>query len=230
MIYLFDIDGTLLLTGGAGSRALDRVFRASYGIEGAMDGIRLAGKTDPVIVEEVFVTQLGRTPSPEEIDQVIERYVPLLQHELGQSPAFRLMPNVVETLDFLATQAGILLGIATGNVRAAADAKLDRAALRERFAMGGYGCDHRDRARLVARAIERARALDGGRGGRLSAVQVVVVGDTPSDVSAARAVGAQVLAVATGSYSVADLAACGPDQVFETLDELPAWHHARTGY
>ena len=129
-----------------------------------------------------------------------------------------------EALDFLAAQPGVLLGVATGNVRAAADKKLRRGGLHARFAVGvgGFGCDDRDRARLVARGIERARAA----GAVPADAPIAVVGDTPHDVAAARACGVMALAVATGGFSRAELAACAPDAVFGTLAELPAWHLA----
>ena len=218
MLYLFDIDGTLLLSGGAGARALDGAFAARFGMAGAMEGVQLGGKTDPNIVEEVFVARLGRAPTGPEIDDLLDLYLPRLRAELAAATSFRLMPAVIETLDHLAGQAGVRIGLATGNIRAGAQAKLERAGLWHRFELGGFACDHRDRHRLVARAIERA--------GAVSPDEVVVVGDTPFDVAAARACGARVLAVATGSVGRDALAACDPDAVFDTLAELPAWHAA----
>jgi phosphoglycolate phosphatase len=221
MLYLFDIDGTLLLSGGAGSRALDQVFEQLHGIRGAMDQVRPGGKTDPMIIEEIFTAHLARHPTAAEIDQVIELYLPLLRAELAASGRFRLMPAVLETLDYLAGAAGVVLGLATGNVRAAAQAKLERAGLWPRFALGGYGCDHRDRDRLVARAIDRAAARAGAA---IDPRQVIVVGDTPFDIAAARACGAIAIAVATGTASRAELAACEPDVLLDTLADLPRWH------
>lgn len=218
MLYLFDIDGTLLLSGGAGARALERAFAARFGLEGAMAEIQLGGKTDPNIVEEVFTSRLGRWPADDEVAEILDLYVPLLRAELADAPRFRLMPSVVETLDHLAGLAGVRLGLATGNIRAGAQAKLERGGLWERFELGGFACDHRDRNRLVARAIERA--------GAIAPDEVVVVGDTPLDVAAARACGVRVVAVATGSVARSTLAACEPDAVFDTLAELPAWHAA----
>lgn len=227
MIYLFDIDGTLLLSGGAGSRALNRVFHDRYRIDGAMDAIRPAGKTDPMIIEEIFETRLGRVPSEDELAEVIDAYVPELRVELADSPRFRLMPSVVEVLDHFATLTGVTLGIATGNVRIAAEAKLERGELHSRFVVGGYGCDHRERRHLVARAIERARQLPGRA--TVEGGDVVVVGDTPYDIAAAKAVGARVVAVATGSSSLDELLACQPDAAFASLAELPDWHERQVG-
>lgn len=220
MLYLFDIDGTLLLSGGAGARALEGAFAARFGLAGAMDGVQLGGKTDPNIVEEVFLARLGRPPTAAEIDEILDLYLPLLRAELAAASQFRLMPWVVEALDHLAALPGVRIGLATGNIRAGAQAKLERAGLWERFELGGFACDHRDRHRLVARAIERA--------GGVPLDQVIVIGDTPFDVSAARACGARVIAVATGSVTRDALAACEPDAVFDSLAELPAWHAAQS--
>jgi phosphoglycolate phosphatase-like HAD superfamily hydrolase len=223
MLYLFDIDGTLLLSGGAGARALDRAFHSRFGFEGAMSLVNPSGKTDTIILEEVFAHRLSRAPSSPELDEILALYLPLLEAELVHAPNFRLMPSVIEALDFLAALApAVILGLATGNVREAARIKLERAGLWSRFALGGFGCDHRDRARLVERAIERA--CDHAGVSALPPDQIVVVGDTPLDVGAARACGVRVVAVATGSASRAELEACGPDAVLDTLAELPVWH------
>jgi phosphoglycolate phosphatase len=220
MLYLFDIDGTLLLSGGAGSRALDRVFLARYGIETAMAEVDLGGKTDHWILTDVLSRRLGRPPNAGEIDEVLAAYLPLLQEELQHSH-FRLMPWVDECLDWLDERRGVHLGLATGNVRIGARAKLERAGLWWRFAFGGFGCDSPERPTLVQRAIERGHERAGVR---CPNQEVVVVGDTVHDITAARANGVRVVAVATGSVDRATLAASNPDAVFDTLEELPAWH------
>jgi len=222
-VYLFDIDGTLVLTGGAAVGALDRAFETRFGVAGALAQVSCAGKTDPIIVEEAFAAALGRAPTAAEVDEIIELYLPLLRTALLDAPRFRVMPAVREALDYLAAHGDVVLGLATGNVRPAARLKLEHADLWRRFAFGGFGCDHRDRARLVARAIERAGEQ---RGRGVDPREVVVVGDTPLDVAAARACGARAVAVATGSASLAELAACAPDAALATLAELPAWHAA----
>ena len=227
-LYLFDIDGTLMLSGGAGMRALDRAFQSRFGVAGALESIKPGGKTDPMILEELFGLRLGRAPTSAEFDEIIALYLPLLEAELGGAPGFRIMPSAVETLDFLASHAPALaLGLVTGNVREAARIKLERAGLWPRFAVGGFGCDHRDRPRLVERAIQRACELAGVAA--LPPEQVIVVGDTPLDVEAARACGVRAVAVATGTATRADLVACAPDVVLDTLAELPAWHASQFG-
>jgi phosphoglycolate phosphatase-like HAD superfamily hydrolase len=223
VIYLFDIDGTILLSGGAGSRALNRVFFDLYGVKGAMDSVNPAGKTDPIIIAEAFRAGLDREPRDGEYDTVIDAYVPLLNEELADSPRFRLMPNIIEVLDFLADASGVLLGIATGNVRAGAQAKLEHAGLWQRFTFGGYGCDHADRGELVRTAVQRGRTEASAE---IPDERVVVVGDTVHDVTAARAAGVRVIAVATGSVSRSELEGAGADEVFDTLADLPAWHRA----
>jgi phosphoglycolate phosphatase len=223
MLYLFDIDGTLLLTGGAGRRALNAIFEERYGIDGAMNDVRAAGNTDPLILRQIFETRLGMQPRADEIEAVLEAYVPRLRLELQRSPKFRTMPAAAEVLTFLAADARTSLAIATGNVRPAAWAKLERAGFRDHFTTGGFGCDHADRAVLVERAIERGLALSPGGLGR---GDVVVVGDTPYDVRAARACGVRVIAVATGVIARDELEREDPDIVMDTLAELPAWHRA----
>jgi phosphoglycolate phosphatase-like HAD superfamily hydrolase len=212
MLVLFDIDGTLIKTGGAGIRALDRAC-AELGIERAMDGISAAGKTDPLILSEIFQRRLGREPSAGEIDAVLERYVGFLAEEIERTTKYQVLPGVGAALDLLDAR-GATVGLATGNVERGAEIKLRRGDLWRRFRFGGYGSDAADRAQLVARAIERA-------GARFE--QVIVIGDTERDVAAAHACKARAIGVATGPCSTADLAAAGADWTLETLDELPAW-------
>jgi phosphoglycolate phosphatase-like HAD superfamily hydrolase len=224
VIYLFDIDGTLLRAGGSGARALDAVFARRLGLTRAMEGIDAGGRTDPWLVAEVYRRRLGREPSAAEIAAVLEDYLPELERELAAAATFRVLPHVVETLTWLAG-AGAAVGIATGNIAAGARIKLDRAGLTARFGFGGYGCDDADRGRLVARGIERGRALAGA----CADDRVVVVGDTAHDVAAARACGVRAVAVATGGPSRADLEACGADVVLDALGALAAWHEGVMG-
>ncbi len=218
MLLLFDIDGTLLLSGGAGSRALNRVFENEYGVRGAMDCINCAGLTDPFIVSTVFETHLGRTPTSEEFDYVFSTYIPLLREELARSDNFRLMPNVIEVLDELERQPRYTLGLATGNIRLAAQAKLERGQLWSRFKTGGFACDAAERAQLVERGIQRA-FVDSGRLFRRE--EILVIGDTVRDVAAAHACGVRCVAVVTGPSSDAqELSAAGADAVIPDLSHL----------
>jgi phosphoglycolate phosphatase len=221
ILYLFDVDGTLLLTGGAGAVALTQVFERRYGVRGAMDSIHPGGKTDPMILAEIFEAHLARSPTLAEMAEILDEYVPLLRAALDRTTGFRLMPAVIETLDFLAAQRDVHLSVATGNIRSGARAKLERAGLWHRFVHGGFGDDSADRALLVERAIERGSRHAGAL---LARDRVVVVGDTLRDVSAARACGVRAIAVATGPVPRAVLEDSGADAVFDTLAELPAWH------
>ncbi len=210
-----------MLSGGAGSRALNRVFQSRYGISGAMDAIDASGKTDPAILREIFLSRIGREPEVRELDEVLAAYVPLLIEELVDSPGFRTMPAILEAVAFLEACPGVHLGLATGNCKAGAKAKLDRISVWERFPTGGFGCDSGDRAVLVQRAIERGRHHAGVE---VPSEDIIVVGDTIRDIAAARASGVKVIAVATGKSKREELAAADPDAVFETLAELPQWH------
>lgn len=216
VLYLFDIDGTLLHAHGSGRDAFDAVMLEHHGIANASEGIRYGGKTDPQIIDEIFAARLGRRATDAERAAFIDAYIPRL-HALLATHGVEVLEGVVDTLQYLTAQP-VRLGVATGNVRAGADAKLGAAGLATWFDCGGFGCDSPVRAELVATAIQR------GRQGR-DVGEVIVVGDTIHDIAAARACSAKVVAVATGSDSAAALA--GADAVLATMTELPAWHAAR---
>ncbi len=212
ILYLFDIDGTLLDAHGSGRGSFDEVMLDRFGVANASEGIRYGGKTDHAIIEEIFRARLERSASEAERAAFLAAYVPLLTRKLAAN-GVKVLDGAVAALDWLAPRAR--LGVATGNIREGAEAKLAAAGLAGRFELGGYGCDAVLRAELVARAIERAGAAD----------EVIVVGDTIHDIAAARACGATVCAVATGSDPAEALAHA--DVVFRSLTELPAWHAAR---
>ncbi len=218
VLYLFDIDGTLLHAAGSGRAAFDAVMEQLHGVANASEGIRYGGKTDHQIIDEIFVARLGRTSSGAERAAFIDAYIPRL-HQLLADKGVEVLTGVVDALAYL-RPLPVRLGIATGNVRPGADAKLGAAGLADWFDCGGYGCDSRVRSELVATAIER------GREGR-EIREVVVVGDTIHDISAARACGATVVAVATGSDPAEALGHA--DAVLASMTELPAWHAARFG-
>jgi phosphoglycolate phosphatase len=219
VLYLFDIDGTLMHAAGSGRAAFDAVFAETHAIANASDGIRYGGKTDPAIVEEIYLARLGRPPTEVEVAAFLDAYLPRL-HQLLADGGVQVLAGVVDALAYLKARPGVVLGVATGNVRAGADAKLTAAGLAHWFELGGYGCDSRIRAELVARAIERGRERGALR-------EVVVVGDTIHDIAAARATGATVCAVATGADPPEALS--GADAVFASMRELPGWHARRFG-
>lgn len=215
VLYLFDIDGTLLHAHRSGRDAFDAVFVAQHGVANASEGIRYGGKTDPGIVEEIFVARMGRKPRPEEIAAFLDAYLPRLRAILD-AQGVEVLAGVVETLAYL--QPRCTMGVATGNVKAGADAKLAAGKLGHWFDFGGFGCDSHLRAELVAKAIVRARE-------RCDVDEVVVVGDTVHDIAAARACNAKVVAVATGSDTPEALR--DADAVLTTMFELRPWHDAR---
>ena len=147
VLYLFDIDGTLLHAHGSGRGAFDAVMEAHHGIANASEGIRYGGKTDPAIVDEIFAARLGRPPTEPERAAFLDAYVPRLRDLLAEHRV-EVIAGVVSALDFLATQPAVL-GLATGNIRAGAEPSSQRLPVRGRFAVGGYGCDALVRAELA---------------------------------------------------------------------------------
>jgi phosphoglycolate phosphatase len=215
-LVLFDIDGTILLTDGAGRRAVHRALIEVFGGTGP-DDHRFDGKTDPQIVRELMRLE---GYSDERIDEsmpvVFERYVALLREELGVAPdRVRLMPGVRDLLDALAARSDVILGLLTGNLVAGAHAKLSAAGIDPSiFRVGAFGSDHEVRGELPAVAQRRAREeLRIEIAGR----DVVVIGDTPADIDCGRAIGARAIGVATGHYSVDELRQHDPADVFADL-------------
>ncbi|NOT07924.1 MAG: HAD hydrolase-like protein [Gemmatimonadales bacterium] len=213
-LVLFDIDGTLLLSAGAGRRAIFAALAGLLSDTPATAGIRFDGKTDPQIVTELLAAAGHPSPSsPELIREVLERYVGRLEAELVVSGHHsRVMPGIPELLDRLEADSGVLLGLVTGNVAPGARLKLTRAGIApERFVVGAFGSDHHSRGELPPIAARRAEPHFGRVPG---GSEVVIIGDTPADVRCAEAIGARTVAVATGGYTVAELAATGADRVF----------------
>lgn len=212
-LLLFDIDGTILLTNGAGTRAANRAFEKIYGHAGAMDGVDAAGKTDPLILREMFGNRLSRDYTPDEAEKLYSEYVIFLEEEVRKSP-IDVMPGIPRLLENLSSRKDVILGIATGNIEHGARIKLRRAGLDRHFRTGGYGSDSQNREELIKVAIDRARYLLADRGGF---ERIYVIGDTPHDIVHGRAAGAVTVAVATGRYSSAELLEHAPDHIFEHL-------------
>lgn len=218
-LVLFDIDGTILLTAGAGRRAIIAAITEEVGHVRGMGDVRFDGKTDPQIVTELL--EAAGHPGPHQYERVkalCSRYVDLLGHEL-QQPASRttVMPGVRPLLDRLERQEGVILGLLTGNLVQGAALKLRAAGLDPaRFRVGAYGSDAARRPDLPSIAAQRAAPYFG----RVpTGPEVVIIGDTPADIACGAGIGARAVAVATGGYSVADLMACGPDAAFENLSD-----------
>jgi phosphoglycolate phosphatase-like HAD superfamily hydrolase len=215
LAILFDIDGTLLTTGGAGARSWREAFQDLYGIPADIGRFTDAGMTDPEVGRLTFVVVIGRDPSPQEMGALMNKRLAHLPQAVAESQGYRVLDGVEETLQTLCEQ-GYLLGLTTGGVEAAAHIKLARANLNHYFCFGGYGSDSTDRAELTRCAIERAgRVL----GQRLDPQSILVVGDTPKDIEAARAAGAVAVGVASGHYCDAELREAGADYVLGSLRE-----------
>jgi phosphoglycolate phosphatase len=215
---LFDIDGTILVTGGAGGVAWQRAFEELYGVEANVAEHTDAGMTDPEIVKIIFREVVGREGSVEERARTMAAYLRHLPDTVAESPGYRLMPGIVPLLDRL-IDAGMLLGLVTGNVEAAAHVKLSRGGLNRFFSFGGYGSDSPDRTEVTEAALRRGELVSGGA---LADGACIAVGDTPRDVKAGHGAGIRVVGVATGSYGVAQLEEAGADWSLETLEhEFP---------
>jgi phosphoglycolate phosphatase len=211
---LFDIDGTLLVTGGAGGAAWQRAFEELHGVEANVKEHTDAGMTDPEIAAIIFREVIGREGAPEERAKAIAAYLRHLPDTVAESDGYRVMPGVEQLLDEL-IDAGVLLGLVTGNIEAAAHIKLSRAGFNRFFSFGGYGSDSADRTELTKAALARAALVSGGA---LSDDACIAVGDTPRDIKAGHGAGIKVVGVATGSYSVDQLTEAGADWSLATAE------------
>jgi phosphoglycolate phosphatase-like HAD superfamily hydrolase len=214
-LLLFDIDGTLLLSGGAGVRAMTRTFQVVFGIPDAFANADVAGRTDTFLLSSAL-QRCGLPDTPDSHERFREAYVAILREEMQQPPQGRcgLMPGVEPLLDVLHKRDALHLALLTGNFERAAYAKLGHFGIDSFFEWGVFGEESADRNELARAARRRAvqRAIPA------SAVErVVVIGDTPHDVACARAIGARVIAVATGNYSEDQLRAAGADVTLPDL-------------
>jgi len=212
-ILLFDVDGTLLSAAGAGRRALERAFQTHCGTAAPLRDVRFNGMTDPGIVR-VGLEQLGRAAEPSVVAAILDDYVPLLADELTRADGFQVFPGVTALLDALAAADRAAVGLGTGNLRAGARLKLAHAGLEAYFSFGGFGCDHELRAELLGIGAARGAA---SLGCTPDECRVVVIGDTPHDVAAARAIGAASLGVGTGGCDAAQMRAAGATWAYDDL-------------
>lgn len=214
-VILFDIDGTLLSTGGAGVRAMQRAFELHTQIPDAFNGIKMAGKTDPLIIKEAMdkhkVDSLNH-----DVTIILDQYVAYLQVELQNGNNRHLKPGIVEILELLQGR-GIHVGLLTGNIENGATLKLQAFGIAHHFPFGGFSSDHEDRNRLLPIALNKLESL---KGIKTAPGECVVVGDTPRDVICAKVHGAKALGVATGSYSCEDLLEAGADWAFQDLADI----------
>jgi phosphoglycolate phosphatase-like HAD superfamily hydrolase len=214
-VALFDVDGTLLDTGGAGGKAWRDAFQELHGVPAEIVKFTEAGETDTHIAFTTFRAVVGREPSREEVGRLLAVYLLRLQDELDTSAGYRVLPGVEETLQAL-IDAGVTLGIVSGALEGAARIKLGHGNLNRYFVFGGFGSDSSNRAALTQRAIDKAADLHSAV---IEPSEVFVVGDTPNDIVAAKAVGAVAVNVATGAFSAEQLSAAGSDHVMASFLE-----------
>jgi len=218
LVLLFDIDGTLIHTRGAGRRALEEAMRELFPIRGPVADVPLHGRTDRAICHDLF-TAHGIEPTASNWTQLKESYLSHL-HRLMQAGPGEVLPGIRPLLEELQTRDDVLLGLLTGNTAAGARIKLGHFDLDRHFVVGGYGDLHSDRndvARVALGEVQRhvARPVDLQR--------VWVIGDTPADVACGRAIGARVLAVATGQHALDELQQTTPDLALENLADASPW-------
>lgn len=210
---LFDIDSTLIATGGASDRAWRRAFLELHAVEVNVGDYTGKGVPDPMVGLQCFRGALGRDPDGDEMAKLIMLRQRYLAEEVESSPGYRVMPGVTELLGRLSDE-GRLVGLITGNTEPAAHIKLARANLNHYFAFGGYGSDANERVDVCRKALDRAELVSGGR---LDRVASVAVGDTPLDIAAGHGAEIRVLGVATGEYGEGELHEAGADWVVADL-------------
>jgi len=220
-LVLFDIDGTLIRTQGAGVRAFERTFSSEFKIPNATRTMNFAGRTDPSLVRECF--QLHQIePSLENFERFFEAYVFWLDYLLRESKG-AVCPGVRDLIDYFQTlPSGPLLGLLTGNIRLGAEIKLKHFGLWDAFCSGAFGDDHEDRNQLAVIAQQRGRDM---LGGPLPGKEILVIGDTPRDIACANAINANVLAVGTGAYSCEELGTHQATWVVESLLDFKPGEH-----
>ena len=215
-VLLFDVDGTLVTTCGAGRRAIERAFELRHGTKEILS-FSFGGMTDKAIVRNAL-TALGRTFASEsdlerEMDETLAFYLQVLAEEVRQT-RIRIHDGMERALDQADARPAVALGLGTGNIRKGAEIKLGCVGIYHRFSFGGFGDDSIDRPTLLMAGARRgAERL----GIPIEDCRVVVIGDTPKDVAAAKAIGAESIAVATGMHDIAELKQCDPTVAFESL-------------
>ena len=217
-LVLFDIDGTLVRTGGAGVKAFARTFASEFKVADGFERLKFPGRTDIGLVREFFgFHQIEATP--ENLQRFFEHYVLWLDHLLKESRT-EVCPGVWELIrDLQALPQAPLLGLLTGNIRLGAEIKLRHFDLWDVFQTGAFGDEHEDRGQIAALALERGSRLVGKD---LRGDEVLVIGDTPLDIRCARAIGAKALAVATGGSELAELKRHQPDWAITDLRAITA--------
>ena len=219
-LLLFDIDGTLLLTGGAGKIAFEEAFEEIFEIPDSWGDLDPHGKTDPAIFDEVAQRKLGRLLSPGEFDLLMERYEEIFEGQILRSPRFELMPGVVEILEHLSLDPDIFLALATGNFEGAGRMKLKRGGVEHYFLAGGFGNDAREREKILLAAVAYSEEFARKR---FEKDRIFVIGDTEYDIAAAKKVGLRSIAVLTNGRTRKHFETDPPDHILEDLTDIPAF-------
>ena len=214
-LLLFDIDGTLIHSGGAGIEALKRALKERFGIEDDLHDIEFAGMTDSGIVVNIL-NKHKLAASPENITAFLDSYVHFLSKELPQRKG-NLLPGVLQLLEKLKTRKHVVLALLTGNLSRGAELKLDHYGVWHYFEFGAFADDHHDRNELGEFARARAKEKHGRE---FSAKEIDVIGDTPRDIACGRAIGARTIAVATGTWSREKLAQHNPDYLIDDFSDV----------
>lgn len=218
-VVLFDIDGTIVTTGGAGSRAMGRAFGDVLGNGSPLVGVSIAGMTDQGIFR--LACETLNVPYTEPLgEEIMRSYLRFLPDEVAASAGYTVHPNIEAAIDACESLPHVATGLGTGNFEIGARIKLGRAGLSARFAFGGFGDDAEPREELIAAGVKRGVAVLESKG--LTCDTVVIIGDTPHDITAAHKIGATCVTVATGSFSRDTLTEAGADVSLQDFSKVGA--------
>jgi phosphoglycolate phosphatase len=218
-LILWDIDGTIIVSHGAGVRAMEKALTKRFGVTCDLGQIDWAGRTDAWITGEVF-RHVGLPDTPQNSHDYLETYLELLPQELRDGPQGRVLPGVLELLETLHHRTDVAQGLLTGNLRRGAELKLTHYKVWHYFEFGAFADDSPRRNDLGPHALRRAKerhAVDFAPG------RTVIIGDTPHDIECGKVIGAQTIGVATGRHSVAELSAHAPTAVFKDFSDTAAF-------
>lgn len=221
LLLLFDVDATLIRTHGAGMRAMEQAFQEVMGWGDFFKGYSPAGMTDPAIADGISEKRRGKVMDGVEKKRVFDRYLALLEMELRLSSEFEVLPGILPFLEKWNEKEHGVLGLGTGNLEEGAKLKLDRANLNQYFKFGGYGSDASIRSEVLEIGKKRGEAY---LGYAVDAQHVIVIGDTPHDINAGKAIGARTIAVETGPFDFTQLNAHQPDLVVKDFNDVKAIH------